>query len=609
MSDQMVHETAAPVRSRKRKKRKIFRKIVAWLLVLAVLGGGGYFLMKFLNSGGKAVGEIFSQEAMIGTLQSKVSGSGVARSSESAAITLAMGGVVQEVLVNQGDVVYAGQPLYTVFSQAAHDGIAKLEEKITDLEKKLQETESGEDALNELQLLQNAIHEREEELQALRDGMPKLSVLAPHSGKLLDVKEFEVGQRVSEGEIIATLVNDRQMKLSLYFSYAYENAVSVGQKVTVSVPVVMGTFDGRVEKVNKVNYISPEGGVHFEAVIVFDNPGTLTEGMAASALLKDAEGYDIYPYSDGKLQYASVGTVTATAAGPVQQIGQLLNYANVREGQLLLQLGTDDLDAAIAAKDQQLTDAKRSLETAQKNLKAAADVIRSEMEGAKADLEDANAALADYNAVAPIDGMITSCTLAEGKEVKAGDTVIIITNNTKMLVTINVDDRNISFVKPGGTVELDWNGQPFMGTVTQIDMGGAQQGTGMTNYPVTLEVENFGGQLMEGAWLQYSFVTSESADCILVPSSSVQYFTDSEGVRQSVVFVQRETRPENVPELTLPELQPGQRRRFPLEEEGYYPVIVETGLSDAQSVEIVSGVAVGDVVFVNFTVVENSGSW
>lgn len=608
MSDPVVQQVQSPVRRRK-KKKKIVRKIIAWVLVLAILAGGGYFLLRFLNSGEGQVGDILAEPAHIGTLQSKVSGSGVARSSESSAITLAMGGVVQEVHVNQGDTVFAGQPLYTVYSQAAHDGIAKLEEKLSDLQKKLQEAEGGEDILRELEQLQEAIDKRQKELTALRDSAFALTVTAPHDGKLMEVKDFSVGQKVNAGEVIATIVNDRQMKLSLYFSYAYENAVFVGQKVSVSVPVVMGTFEGTVEKINKVSYISPEGGIHFEVVMSFRNPGTLTAGMAASALLQDAEGFDIYPYSGGKLEFYSTGSVTSAATGPVETVGALMDYANVSGGQMLLQLGRADLDAEITAKEGELSAAQKALEAAQKAQKEAADAIRLEIGAVQKDLEDANASLADYNAVAPIDGMITSCTLSEGKEVKAGDTVVIITNNTKMLVTINVDDRNISFVKPGGTVELDWNGQPFMGTVTQIDMGGAQQGTGMTNYPVTLEVENFGGQLMEGAWLQYSFVTSESADCILVPSSAVQYFTDAEGNRQSVVFVQRETRPDHVPELMLPEVQPGQRRRYPTEEEGYYPVIVETGLSDAQSVEILSGVQVDDMVFVNFTVLDNSGSW
>ena len=142
-------------------------------------------------------------------------------------------------------------------------------------------------------------------------------------------------------------------------------------------------------------------------------------------------------------------------------------------------------------------------------------------------------------------------------------------------------------------------------------MGGAQAGQGMTNYPVTLSVDNFDGSLMDGAWLQYSFVTSESADCILVPTTSVKYFSDMDGNRQSVVFVQRDSRPDDVPELDLPTFDPnmGQKRTFPTEEEGYYPVLVETGLSDPQNVEIISGVEEGDMVFVNYTVTDMGSSW
>lgn len=41
-------------------------------------------------------------------------------------------------------------------------------------------------------------------------------------------------------------------------------------------------------------------------------------------------------------------------------------------------------------------------------------------------------------------------------------------------------------------------------------------------------------------------------------------------------------------------MAPGEKRTFPSEEEGYYPVIVETGISDTQNVEIVSGIQEGD---------------
>jgi hypothetical protein len=89
----------------------------------------------------------------------------------------------------------------------------------------------------------------------------------------------------------------------------------------------------------------------------------------------------------------------------------------------------------------------------------------------------------------------------------------------------------------------------------------------------------------------------------------VKYFTDMEGNRQSVVFVQRDEEPDEIPELDLPTFSPGEKRTYPSQEEGFYPVIVETGLSDTQNVEIISGVEAGESVFINYTVTDSSYAW
>lgn len=537
-------------------KRKL-RTIIALVLVAALLLGGGVALYRFLFSSNDKPGEILSKPAEIGSLQSRVAGSGSAKAKESAAITLTQGGTVQEVFVNAGETVTAGQPLYSIFSQAAQDEVTNAQKRVDSLQK---------------------------DMADLQEQASNLTLRAPFSGKLTQVQSFEPEQEISAGTTVATLVNDKQLKLSLYFSYAYENSIYKGQSVQVSVPTVMRTFTGRVDEIHKVSFISPEGAVHFEVVIVFDNPGTLTAGMDASAILTASDGSSIYPYENGKTEYYESRELKTKAGGPLASTGNLRNYANVSAGIALLTMASDTIDSQIRAKQEELDEAVRTLETAQK-------------------------ALADFNAVAPIDGTVITCTLSPGAEVKSGDTVIIISNNTTMLVTINVDDKNISFIHPGDMVELDWNGTMFMGTVTAIDMGGAQSGSGMTTYPVTLTVDNFDGTLVDGAWLQYSFVTSQSDNCIIVPTSAVKYVSDAEGNRQSVVFVQRDSRPEDVPELLLPETEPGQKPQFPSEADGYYPVLVETGISDAENVEIISGIEEGDVVFVNFTVTDQGSSW
>ena len=556
---------APPAPPKKKPPTKNGRKKVKNLIILCVIAGilaiGGYFLYRFLNSDEGNLGEIYAQPAQIGSIQSRVSGSGSAKSKESAAITLTSSGTVEEVFVNSGDIVTEGQPLYTIFSQAAQD-------KVTEAQKQV-------DKLNG-------------EMQKLSESVGKLSVQAPFSGKLISVdeswKNLAQGDKVASGSAIGTLANDKRLKLSLYFSYAYEDQISVGQTVSVSIPAVMGIYDGRVDEIHKVSYISPEGAVHFQVIISFSNPGTLTAGMAASAVLTARDGSYIYPYQNGETEYYEVRDLTVEVGGPLIY-KNLYQYANISAGETLVTLGTEDLDDQIQAK-------QNEIDTAMENLKTATE------------------GLENFNAVAPISGTITSCTLTPGAEVKENDTVIIIANNTTMLVTITVDDRNIGFIKPGDMVEL--NGGQYIGTVTSIDTNKAEQSSGMTSYPVTLTVENMDGSLDDGMWMDYSFVTSQSEDCILVPTGAVRYFSDMEGNRKSVVFVQRDSRPDDVPELELPTTEPGQKADFPSEEEGYYPVIVETGISDTQNVEIVSGVELDDMVFVNYVITTDSygyGVW
>ena len=537
-------------------RKKLVKRLIALGVAAAILGGGGFALYRFLTNTDADIGEIFPATAQIGTIQSKVSGRGSARAKESAAITLTQSGTVQEVFVTGGQTVMAGDPLYTIYSQAAEDAVNDARKRVEDLNK---------------------------DMADLLEDANNLTVRAPFAGKLQEVEDFQPDQEVGKGSKIATLVNDKLLKLSLYFSYAYEGDVYVGQSVDVSIPAVMRSFTGRVEKINKVSFISTEGAVHFEVVIVFDNPGTLTAGMEASAVLTSGDGFEIYPYQNGQTEFYETRTIEAKASGPVVGQGNLLNHANVSEGEALLYLGSSTIDSDIRSKQE-------------------------EIDAAQQKLDEAMEALADFNAVAPIDGTVTSCNLTEGQEVKSGDTVVMISNNVTMLVTITVDDRNIAFIKPGSFVDLsDWNGNVFQGQVTSIDMAGAESGQGMTNYPVTLEVDNFGGALMDGAYLQYSFVTSESEACVMVPTACVQYFSDTEGNRCSVVFVQMDQAPpEELPDLEYPTFEPGQKRTFPTQEEGYYPVVVETGIADTQNVEIKSGVNDGDTVFLNYTLTDYS---
>lgn len=533
----------APVKKRGMRTPKNLIILGVVVLLAAV---GLFFLVRFLTHKDAVNAQMQTAVADFGSITSTAAGQGNAKAKETAAITLSAGGTVQEVFVSPGDVVTAGQPLYTIYSQAAQEQVATARQQVETLQK---------------------------DMQHLSEQAANLTVRAPFSGKLTDVKEFAPDQQIASDTPVATLVNDKKLKLSLYFSYAYENDIKKGQSVSVSIPAVMRSFTGTVEEINKVSYISPEGAVHFEVVIAFDNPGTLTAGMDASATLTAADGSAIYPYQNGKTEYYETREIRTKAGGPLLSTGNLLNYANVSAGDVLLTMGSDTIDQQIRDKQKAITEAQQKLAEAEKGL-------------------------ANFNAVAPIDGTVITCTLTEGAEVKSGDTVLVISNNTTMLVNITVDDRNISFIKPGMTVELsDYNNNTFMGTVTSINMGGAESSNGMTKYPVTLTVDNADGSLYEGAWLNYSFVTSQSENCIVIPSSAVTNISGKDGNPYTVVFIQADSKPENAVDFEVPPVEKGETPKYPTPDDGFYPVPVTTGLSDNFNVEIKEGLQGGETVF------------
>ena len=155
---------SAPVRKPAgRGAKKKIKTLITLGITAALLAAGGIGLNHFLNAGEDEVGEIYSQQAMIGTIQSKVSGSGTAKAKESSAITLTQGGIVEEVYVTSGQTVMEGEPLYTIVSPAAQEEVSNAQERLDDLM---------------------------QEMADLRSEVADLTVRAPFAGKLRQVQKF-----------------------------------------------------------------------------------------------------------------------------------------------------------------------------------------------------------------------------------------------------------------------------------------------------------------------------------------------------------------------------------------------------------------------------------
>ena len=461
---------AAPTGPRKKKRKGKLKLVVGLLVTVAVIAAVAVALWYFVfRQEDTEMGEAMTDTVQVGSIQVKVEGSGMAKANKSATVTPGSGTVL-ELYVKEGDQVTEGQPLYRMDDTAAREAVNTAQE---------------------------AVNECQKQIQAVQEKIAELTIKAPHAGNLREVANLKPGDMVNEGDTIATIVNDTKLRISLYYSYAYEKDIKVGQTAQISIPAIMGTRTGTVEKINKVRFVSPEGATHFEVVFVLDNPGTLTEGMEASAGLTAADGTPIYPYQNGKLEFYETTVVKAKASGPVEQFG-LMDYADVKAGQVLAQLGSKTANEEISTKEE-------ALKAAQEKLKEATDE------------------LSKYNAVSPIAGTVLSCSLTEGAVAESGQGISI-ADTSQMTVEISVDERNAQYVKVGMMVDLDQYGTPYMGVVESVSLTASGE-NGVASIPAVVRVDNFDGSMIPGTYVNYSFVASQADNCLTVPVAAVQYVT------------------------------------------------------------------------------------
>lgn len=521
---------SAPTPPKNRKKRKkTVRRIIAAVLVLAI---GFTLLKKFGKKDGEA--EIGTAIVDYGSITSTVDGSGMVKAKKSESITLATAGTVGDVFVTEGQKVAAGDPLFTYDSP--------------DAEKKVREAKTN-------------IEGYQKQLNAAYKDIAKLNLTAPYAGKLLETVKLTVGDEVG-AQKVATLVDDTQMRLTQYYSYAYQSELYAGQTVQVSVPALMSSIDGRVEKVHMVKRVTSEGSELFSAEIVVPNAGVLAKDMAASATVV-VNGETVYPYEAGKLDYYRTSELSIPAGTVVAT--NLIDYLSVSAGEPLVQVNGENTENTIFDLEQSLQKAQKELEEAEKNAAYA-------------------------NAVAPIDGMVIGLSITPGQEITASATALTISDTNTVTISATVDERNVSYLKVGMGVDLNQWGNPSFGTISSVSLSSSVN-NGVATYPFTIEADNADGTLQINSNINYNLTASQSDNCLVLPIQAVRTVGLEDGTSATVVYLKADSMPDNAIEL------PYSDETIP---EGFYPVQVEIGIQDNNNVEIKSGVEQGDEVFTQY---------
>ena len=549
------------------------RRILPLALAAAVLAAGGFGAVRLLGGGGGGE-QIVTDLVTRDTIQSTVKGSGAASARESVSLNPPVSATVLALHVKEGDRVEKGTVLYELDPAEAQKATEEAKKSLTEAEKGVTA------AAERLQAAQKQLSETEEEFQKLLASKADLTVTAPFDGKLVEAASLLPDAEITAGQKIATLVSSNRLKLSLYYSYAYLDQLRVGQEAAVSIPAVMASVPGKISEINKVEFVTPEGSKCFEVVVALDNPGTLTEGMAASAGLT-VGGQAVYPYQNGKLAYQETREVTAKVPGPLKT-SFLHNHAPVKKGQAILVLGPDELDKQLEEKRESVTSARESVDSARTAVESAQETLASARDKVKKALEQE----ADMAVKAPITGTVLTCLLEQGEKADAGQLGILLADTSVMRIDIQVDERNVSRVKTGMTCTITQTGlggeeNTFEGTVESVSLTGKSE-NGVSFFPAVVKVDNGDGAMLNGMSIEYELVLAQSEDCLVVPAQAVQYTEQG-----SCLFVKADRRPDNAVDL-------GDGVEIP---RGFYAVPVETGLSNSAQVEIKSGVEEGAEIF------------
>lgn len=537
-------EGSAPP-ERKPGRRLTVRRGAALLLVLALAAGAAL--------GGKALffsGEEqtpLTEQTTYGSLSTTLSGTGTTMPTDSVTYTTASEAEITGVYVSAGDTVEVGELLYTQDDSELDDQIEEYQDQITEQE--------------------NQLDDYQEQLAQLQEEIAALTVTAPFAGRITDVA-VDVGDNVAAGTKLATLVDDSQMCLTQYFSYAYEDQVYVGMKVGVSVASLMLNQEGTVTDIQMVDRVTAEGTHCFAVTVTLDNPGAFTEGMTGAGYLVADSGEKLYPSVEGELEYRRSQDLTAEVGGEVTGIGAV-DYEQVSAGAVLVQLDGADYQKQVESVNKQITQTQEKIVQLQEK---------------SAETEEKRS---DYAVTAELAGKIIMVNVREGESPReAGQTAVVLYNLDSMTITANIDELDIDGIAMGMEVDITQSGAEsdthYTGTVTEISYE-ATNSNGVAYFPITITIPS-GGALSAGVNVSYSITVGDESEGVLAPIAALK--STSQG---TCLFVKADAAPDNAVELedgVVPD--------------GFYAVPVETGVSNSQYVRILSGVEEGVEVFTRY---------
>ncbi len=497
--------------------KRNWKRIAAGAVVLVVAGA---FLMPRQASPASTSVSYLQDTPQRRSITNVFSDSGTITAANTYEVKPLVRGTVLTADFQEGDMVQAGDVLYTIDSSDAANSVARAQLSLNQAQR------SYEDAVN-AQYVRTDI------------GGTVVSIgVAP-------------GDVVTAGQEVATIRDESVMLLTLDFPAADAAGFAVGQTAEVTLDGTYERIAGTIRSVSGADTLSSGSLLVRSVTIAVPNNGSLTAAQAATASVNgvSALGSARLAYQKSQtLAAASAGTVAALCVQPGSAVGAGAN---------VIQLASDSLT--------------RQVETASDNLLSA-----------ELSVDDAKNTMDNYTITAPISGTIIQKNVQAGETVGGDSTtaataMCIIHDLSYLEMTLNVDELQILSMQMGQNVQIRADAIPdqtFNGVVTNVSSAGTTT-SGTTTYPVTIRIDDY-GQLLPGMNATAEIVVDSVQDALSIPNAAV--------IRGSYVLVTADSpsAANAVTDMTAPEGYVYVRVRTGISDDDYIQVL--EGLEEGDTV-------------------------
>ncbi len=364
--------------------------------------------------------------------------------------------------------------------------------------------------------------------------------------------------------------------------------VQVGSQVSGNIIALHADFNTKVKKGQLVAEIDP---APFQAAL--DQAAAVV--AAANAAVATAQANRSKAEADLAAASAQVASQQANLA-KAQSAADFAKVANDRR-QMMVKDGStsvEDADTSKAAWEQaaaSVAAAQAAITAAQASEKSAQDevsVTERQLDQAQAVVHQDEAVLAQARLnlshtkiLAPVDGTVESRNMDVGQTVAASfqaPTIFLIAQDlTKMQVDTNVDEADIGRVQLGQktTFTVDaWPGRIFRGVVQQIRQAPINVQNVIT-YDVVVQVSNEDLALVPGMTANVTISVARSQGALRLSKAALRYRPSGADSKSSA--------------------RNGSQTVYQRGEDGNpAPVRISSGISDANFVEVLSGLKEGD---------------